>query len=67
MHSAITVEGEVGRTYAIQYNCNLNDPTGWCGLANVILTAPKQICYDPRPGSYPQRFYRIVPGPIPIP
>ena len=67
MHAAITVEGEVGRTYAIQYNSNLSDPAGWHGLANVILTTPKQTCYDPRPGSNPQRFYRIVPGPIPLP
>jgi hypothetical protein len=67
MHAGITVEGTVGSYYGIQYCTDLRDANGWRGLANVILTAPKQVWYDPRPGSDPQRFYRIVPGPIPIP
>jgi len=67
MHAAITVEGQIGSQYGIQFTTNVNDPTSWRGLANVILTTPKQVCYDPHLASTPQRFYRIVPGPIPVP
>src|SRR5581483_10825141 len=29
MHAGVTIEGEVGRQYEIQYNTDLNDPNGW--------------------------------------
>lgn len=67
MHAGVTVEGEVGHQYGIQYNTDLSDPNGWRGLANVILTTPRQVWYDPEPASNPQRYYRIVPGPITTP
>ena len=67
MHAGITLEGVVGLQYGIQYNTDLTDPKGWRGLANVILTTPKQIWFDPEPASTSHRYYRIVPGPISIP
>jgi len=67
MHAGITLEGVVGLPYGIQYNTDLTDTNGWRGLANVILTTPKQICFDPEPASSSQRYYRILPGPISIP
>jgi hypothetical protein len=66
-HAAITVEGVVGSQYGIQYKTDLNKKSDWQGLANIILTAPKQVYYDPLPGTGTQRYYRIVPGPIVIP
>jgi len=67
MHAGITIEGVAGLAYGIQYNTDLTSTNGWLGLANVILTTPKQIWYDPQPASQPQRYYRILPGPISIP
>jgi hypothetical protein len=67
MHAGITVEGVVGSHYGIQYNTDLTDPNGWRGLANIILSTPKQIWYDPQPAVRPQAYYRIVPGPVSIP
>ncbi len=67
MHAGVTLEGVVGLQYGIQYKADLADTNGWRGLANVILTTPKQVWYDPQPASQPQRYYRIVPGPILIP
>jgi hypothetical protein len=67
IHAGITVEGVVGLQYGIQYNTDLADTSGWRGLANVILTAPKQVWYDPEPALNPQRYYRVVPGLISVP
>jgi len=67
MHAGITIEGVAGLAYGIQYNTDPTSTNGWLGLANVILTTPKQIWYDPQPASHPQRYYRILPGPISIP
>jgi hypothetical protein len=66
-HIGLTVEGEIGLQYEIQYNTDLANTNGWRTLANVILSTPKQVWYDPEPASNPQRYYRIVPGPISIP
>jgi len=67
MHAGVTIEGEVGLQYGIQDNTDLSDTNGWRGLANVILTTPKQVWYDPQPAFNLQRYYRIAAGPIPIP
>jgi len=67
MHAGVTIEGEVGLPYGVQYNTDLSDTNGWRGLANLILITPRQVWYDPQPAFNAQRYYRIVPGPIPIP
>lgn len=67
LHAGVTVEGIIGSQYGIQYTTALDGSNGWRGLANVILNTPKQVWYDPEPAFNPQRYYRIVPGPISIP
>jgi hypothetical protein len=67
MHAGVTVEGVVGLAYGIQYNTDPTGTKGWHGLANVILTTPKQVWYDPQPALNPQRYYRVVPGLVSIP
>jgi len=67
MHAGVTLEGVVGLQYGIQYKKNLTDTNDWRGLANIILTTPKQVWYDPQSTSNPQGYYRIVSGPIAIP
>lgn len=67
LYSGITIDGVVGLTYGIQYNSDLSNTNGWRGMANVTLSAPTQLWFDVRPASQPQRYYRVVPGPISIP
>jgi hypothetical protein len=67
LYAGVTIDGVVGLTYGIQYTPDLANTNSWRGLANVVLSAPTQLWFDVEPASRPQRFYRVVPGPIPIP
>src|SRR5258708_5188073 len=67
LHAGVIVEGAIGSQYGIQYTTALNGTNGWRGLVNLILSTPRQVWYDPEPAFNPQRYYRIVPGPISIP
>jgi hypothetical protein len=66
-YAGVTIEGVPGATYGIQTTTDLTDANGWRGVANVTLEAPKQLWIDVAPATQPQRFYRVVPGPISIP
>lgn len=74
----LTIEGVVGQTYGVQYRTSFNGTNGWIGLTNLVLTAPSVLWQDSQPargcgacdsGSVapPQRFFRVVAGPIPVP
>ena len=67
LHAGVTIEGEVGLQYGIQHTTDLSDANAWRGLANITLTTPRQVWYDPQPALDPQRYYRVVPGPVSIP
>ena len=67
LYSGITIDGVVGLTYGIQYNTDLTNTNGWRGMANVTLGAPTQLWFDVYPATAPQRYYRVVPGPISVP
>jgi hypothetical protein len=67
LYPGITINGVVGLTYGIQYNTDVNNTNAWRGAANITLGAPTQLWFDIQPLSYPQRFYRVVPGPISVP
>lgn len=67
LYSGITIDGVVGQTYGIQANTNLYNTNGWKGVANVTLGSPIQLWIDAQPANQPQRYYRVVPGPITIP
>lgn len=67
LYPGVTIKGVAGFTYGIQSTTTLNDTNSWTGLANVTLTAPTQLWLDFRPAAQPQRYYRVVPGPIPVP
>ncbi len=67
LYSCITIDGVVGLTYGIQCSTNLSNTNAWWGMANVTLGAPIQLWFDLQPASRPQRYYRVVPGPISIP
>ena len=67
LYAGITIEGVVGLTYGIQYSTDLSNTNSWHGMANVTLGAPTQLWFDIQPASQPQRYYRVVPGPITVP
>lgn len=61
----VTIEGGVGSTYGIQFNDDLD--AMWRGLANITLSAPRQLWFDPHSASAPRRFYRVLRGPVVVP
>ncbi len=63
----LTVGGVVSQTYGIQGVANLSPVSSWVGLTNLTLNAPTNVWQDPIPATLPRRFYRVLPGPIPIP
>lgn len=67
LFAGTTIDGVLGQTYGIQYNTNLSEASAWHGLANVTLIVPNQFWIDSQPAAGPQRYYRVVPGPIAIP
>lgn len=67
LHTALTIDGVVGLTYGIQYTSDLSDSNSWQGLANITLTRPTQQWFDIQPANEVQRYYQVVPGPIPVP
>ena len=68
LYPGVTINGVSGRTYGIQTtNALASTNNSWVGVTNIVLGAPTQIWYDSQPASQPQRYYRVVPGPIPVP
>ena len=67
LYSGLTIGGVAGRAYSIQYNTGLTNSSGWQGMTNLTLDVPTGLWFDVEPATQYQRFYRVVPGPIPIP
>jgi hypothetical protein len=67
LYAGITIDGVVGLTYGIQYTTDLSNTNSWQGLVNVTLSVPTMLWFDLQPATQPQRYYRVVPGPISIP
>jgi hypothetical protein len=67
LYAGVTIDGVVGLTYGVQWNSNLSNTNGWQGIANVTLDTPTELWLDLRPATQPQRYYRVVPGPISVP
>jgi hypothetical protein len=67
LYPGISIQGLVSQTYGIQYTSDLSNTNSWVGVTNMTLTTPTQIWYDSQPALLSSRFYRVVPGPIPIP
>ena len=64
--AALTIGGLVNQTYGIETAADLSQTNSWTGLTNLTLDVPTNVWYDPDPATLPQRFYKVVPGPIPI-
>jgi len=65
--AALTIVGLSNQTYGIQYSTDLGQPDAWAGLANITLAANTNVWPDPEPAAFAHRYYRVIPGPIPIP
>ena len=65
--AGLTIGGLTGQTYGIQSSDDLSIANNWRGQTNLTLTSPSQAWNDPQPMTLPQRYYRVLPGPIPIP
>src|SRR5262249_51689284 len=62
----LMISGVAGQLYGILYTTGFGPANPWIGLTNITLTAATNVWYDPQGATAPQRYYRIVPGPIPI-
>ena len=67
LYVGMIIEGVVQRIYGIQATTNLNNAQGWFGVTNLTLTTPTMLWRDSQPANQPQRYYRVVPGPISVP
>jgi len=67
LYAGVSIDGVVGLTYGIQSNTDLSNTNSWRGVANVTLDTPNELWFDVQPANQPQRYYRVVPGPISIP
>lgn len=64
----VTIGGLPGQTYGIQAAAAL--PAGsndWVGLTNLTLSTSADTWMDSEPAVEGQKFYRVVPGSIPVP
>jgi formylglycine-generating enzyme len=60
MYAGITITGEVGTAYSIQWTTNVLDPNGWMTLTNLVLLASPTVYYDADSPSRVKRFYRTI-------
>jgi hypothetical protein len=63
LYPGVTIEGVVGKTFAVQYTTDLDEPRTWTTLATITLASPKQLWYDTEPAAQPKRFYRVIAAP----
>lgn len=62
MYAGLTIVGQVGGTYQIDYRNDLNS-TNWFNLTNVVLPSSPYLFIDPASPQHAQRFYRAMLSP----
>jgi len=60
MYAGLTITGQVGATYQIQYATSLTGPTNWVPLTNLTLASSPYLFFDATSTSRPRSFYRAV-------
>jgi hypothetical protein len=63
MYAGLTIDGEIGETYQIQFVPALGNQTEWQVLTNVTLTNVPYLFIDLESPGVPRRFYRALPPP----
>ncbi len=59
MFAGLTIVGQLGGSYQIDYRSNLNI-TNWINITNIVLPSSPYLFIDTASPQYPQRFYRAV-------
>ena len=60
MYAGLTIDGEVGQTYRIEYLTLLGEPNDWQSLTTVTLTNTPYLYIDRDVPLSAQRFYRAL-------
>jgi hypothetical protein len=60
MYAGLTITGQTGATYQIQYTPDLRSPTNWVALTNLVLPASPYIYFDAASAGRPIGFYRAL-------
>lgn len=60
MYAGLTIDGELGQTYRIEYVPGLGGETNWQTLATVRLTNSPFLYFDDKSATQPRRFYRAL-------
>ncbi len=60
MYAGITIEGQIGATYQIEYTTNVASSTNWVALTNLTLTASPYLFYDSSSAGQARRYYRAM-------
>jgi len=62
LNAVLTLVGDPGATYRIEYSTTPDNPAAWQTLCEIKipLSEPRILLGDPTPGTTPRRFYRSV-------
>ena len=63
MYAGITIDGQVGQNYRLEYAPTLGGQTNWQTLTNVTLTNTSYLFIDLDSPRSPRRFYRALLSP----
>jgi hypothetical protein len=63
MVPAITVTGNIGNSFRLDYINAIGPTNAWVTLDTVTLTNTSQLYFDVTEPAQPKRFYRLVPIP----
>jgi Concanavalin A-like lectin/glucanases superfamily len=64
----VTIGGLPGQTYGIQAAASLPASSNdWVGLTNLTLSTSADTWLDSEPAVEGQKYYRVVPGSVPVP
>jgi hypothetical protein len=60
MYAGLTISGQTGLTYQIQFSTNLISPTNWIALTNLTLPSNPYLFFDATSSNRPASFYRAL-------
>src|SRR5207249_10960228 len=60
MYAGVTITGQTGATYQIQYTTDLSSPTNWVALTNLTLSSSPYLFFDATSAGRPASFYRAL-------
>ncbi|MDR3460038.1 MAG: hypothetical protein P4N60_21635 [Verrucomicrobiae bacterium] len=68
IYAGIEIQDSSNQVCGIQYCTDLSNTNQWQGLTNVVPDSSSFIWFDiTKSANSGQRFYRVLPGPIPVP